>query len=163
MKVLSTPIKRSKQLAPLSREHHETLLFAWKIRQGKKYGTSSEIIVSYCNWFWETHLQDHFKKEEQVFSSIISIDHPIMIKMLDDHEAIKIKLKQVSEFPSNEGFDRLAEIIIYHVQFEERDLFNYIEQIASPEQLNSIAISLIDEKSKYPPWNHWFWIKNRQN
>ena len=27
------PIKRSKQLAPLSREHHDGLMYVWKIRE----------------------------------------------------------------------------------------------------------------------------------
>lgn len=163
MKELTTPIKRSKQLAPLSREHHESLLFAWKIRQGIKYGTSNESLVEYCNWFWENHLKDHFKKEEEAFSQILSVDHPMMKKMIDDHEAIEIKLKQLSEFPGNEGFERLAQIIIYHVRFEERELFNYIEQIAGNEKLNSISRSLVTEKSKDPKWNHWFWIKPKQS
>ena len=163
MKELFTPIKRSKQLAQLSREHHETLLFAWKIRQGNKYRTSKETLLAYCNWFGETHLLNHFKKEEQTFSNIISMDHPLMMKMVEDHEAIKMKLKQLNEFPSYEGFERLAQIIIYHVQFEERALFNYIEQIASDEQLNSISMSLPDVKSDSPGWTNWFWIKPRQN
>jgi hypothetical protein len=163
MKALLTPIKRSKQLAQLSREHHETLLFAWKLIQGKKYGTSNEILMAYCQWFSENHLINHFKKEEQAFSNVISMDHPLMVKMLEDHEAIKMKLKVLAECPTYDGFERLAQIIIYHVQFEERELFKYIEQISNEKQLDSIYMSLINEKSNYPAWTHWFWIKPTQN
>ena len=40
------PLKRSKELAPLSREHHDGLLFAWKIKQGLANGNASLIFNS---------------------------------------------------------------------------------------------------------------------
>ena len=39
------PLKRSKELAPLSREHHDGLLFAWKIKQGLANGTPIKPFV----------------------------------------------------------------------------------------------------------------------
>ena len=47
MKPEAKPIKRSKQLSPLSREHHDGLLFAWKIRQGFENGTPLEEMRKY--------------------------------------------------------------------------------------------------------------------
>ena len=48
------PLKRSQYLAPLSREHHETLLFTWKIKQGLSLKIELDRIVSFCNWFLKT-------------------------------------------------------------------------------------------------------------
>ena len=62
------PIKRSKELAPLSREHHEGLLFAWKIKQGLKNETETKLIAEYVQWFWKNHLQEHFTEEEQILA-----------------------------------------------------------------------------------------------
>ena len=60
------PIKRSTQLAPLSREHHEGLLFVWKIRQGIKKEVHPERMIAFVQWFWSTELEPHFRKEENV-------------------------------------------------------------------------------------------------
>jgi len=60
------PIKRSKELAPLSREHHDGLLFAWKIKQGLANKTSIATLCSYTRWFWTNHMKPHFKDEEKV-------------------------------------------------------------------------------------------------
>ena len=40
------PIKRSKELVPLSKEHHEGLLFAWKIKQGLQNGIGIEAMLT---------------------------------------------------------------------------------------------------------------------
>src|SRR4029078_13416586 len=133
MKLPPRPIKRSKQLAPLSREHHETLLFTWKIRQGIKYGVSNKLIVEYCNWFWQIELKGHFKKEEAVLGMILPPDHPMMAKMLDDHQAIETQIRQLSAYASEFGLERLGQVISDHVRYEERMLFNYVERIATSD------------------------------
>ena len=128
MSTKTKPIKRSKELAPLSRDHHEALLFVWKIKQGIKSGTSTETIAADCNWFFENKLKAHFKIEEDQLSKILPLEHPMMFKMMDDHKAIENKIKLLNEFPSVYGLERLAQIIMYHVRFEERELFNEIEE-----------------------------------
>jgi hypothetical protein len=157
MKSIITPIKRSVQLVPLSQEHHEGLLFAWKINQGIKNGVSNDIIVSYCNWFWENHLQDHFNKEEKAFTWILGTDQPLIVKMLDDHEAIRAKLTELNEAPSEAGLERLAQIITYHTRFEERELYNYIQEVATEEQLNLIAEAVAEKNERVDEWKYAFW------
>ena len=85
------PIKRSKELAPLSRDHHEGLLFVWKIRQGIKKGIAPVRMAQYAGWFWENHLQEHFEKEEQSFAPVLSAGHPAMLELMDEHEGIEAK------------------------------------------------------------------------
>jgi hemerythrin-like domain-containing protein len=159
MKPQTKPIKRSKQLAPLSREHHETLLFAWKIERGIKYGVSNKIIADYCNWFWQDELKDHFKKEEESLITVLPVDHPMIAKMLDDHEAIEASIKELTEHPSQYGLERLAHIVACHVRYEERELFPYVEQVASVEQLDNVLSQLISEKKDQPLWKYQFWLK----
>lgn len=75
------PIKRTKSLTPLSREHHKGLLCVWKIRQGIKKEIEIERIVAFCNWFWETDLEHHFQKEENAFDRLLHSEHPMLIQM----------------------------------------------------------------------------------
>jgi hypothetical protein len=152
------PIKRSSQLAPLSREHHDDLLFAWKIRQGIKYDVAPKIIASYCYWFWENHLQDHFFKEETAFSKILNSEHPMMVKMLEDHVAINSIVQQLAAFPTIASLERLASVISFHVRYEERTLFNYIEEVASPGELEFIYATINRKKTSHE-WSEAFWLK----
>lgn len=160
MKLTHAPIKRSQELAPFSREHHDALLFVWKIRQGIKHQINLSVMASYCRWFWENDLKEHFEKEEAAFSTVLRNDHPMMEKMLDDHDAIQAKIEELSQFPSATGFERLAQIMQYHVRYEERELFKYIEQIASPQQLHRIFESIKEAKQSAAActWDNEFWL-----
>ena len=70
------PIKRNENLVPVSREHHATLLFCWKLRTGVKGETEPERMIRYTNWFWLHHLQSHFATEEKLL--FIGIIKPVI-------------------------------------------------------------------------------------
>ena len=162
MKLPHAPIKRSQELAPFSREHHEALLFVWKIRQGIKYKTDISILASYCRWFWENYLNDHFQKEEAAFKGVLPANNPMLEKMLDDHDAIRSKIEQLTQFPAEQSFERLAQIIQYHVRFEERELFAYMQQTLTEAELEMIATH--DNKPGNDVdarWEDSFWINDK--
>ena len=128
------PIKRIAELSPLSREHHEGLLFAWKINRGIQLGVAIQRMADYCRWFWENHLEEHFEEEETVFSKLLPSDHPMLVKMLDDHCEIRSKIDGLRDNATSDSLHRLAQVISYHIRFEERQLFNYVQDISTPEQ-----------------------------
>ena len=150
------PIKRSQELTQLSKEHHEALLLVWKIRQGIRKGVAPERIARYCRWFWDAHLVEHFKSEEDLLPLVLSKDHLLLQKMLDDHDVIQRRIKGL---PDNnvESLELLAQSINDHVRFEERQLFNEVEKIATPEQLALISEGL-NETDGLPVWEDEFWV-----
>ena len=83
------PIKRSAALAPLSREHHEGLLFVWKLRQGLSKNIDAARMNAFVQWFWQTHLQQHFEKEGQYLPAVVPTSHSLMQQMFREHEQIK--------------------------------------------------------------------------
>ena len=54
------PLKRSKALQSLSREHHYGLLLCWKIRSGLKKAVDIERIKAYTDWFFKNSLSKFF-------------------------------------------------------------------------------------------------------
>ena len=66
------PIKRNENIVPLSQDHHLSLLFGWKIRQGVKADIDVNRIVDYVHYFEDVHLLPHFKEEEDYFYFIVS-------------------------------------------------------------------------------------------
>ena len=152
-----TPIKRSKELAPFSREHHEGLLFIWKIRQGIRNQISPRRIAAYCHWFWESHLQQHMQQEEEVLTSILSKEHPMMQKMFDEHEAIRNQVAALNECISYRSLRRLAEIVEYHIRFEERQLFPLIEHVATTDPMKWLECQLRTGNIYEKQWEDNFW------
>jgi iron-sulfur cluster repair protein YtfE (RIC family) len=88
------PIKRSKELTPLSGDHHDGLLLCWKINTGMAKKVETERIVSYVLFFYDTYLKKHFQLEEQYLFPILESNnryrkdaeahHVLLSKMIDN-------------------------------------------------------------------------------
>ncbi len=150
------PIKRSVELTPLSRDHHEGLLLVWKIRQGIRNGTELQRIADYVRWFWKVHLDVHFTEEEQLFSPLFPEGNEGLKQMLEEHS--KLRSMASSQDWNEESLENFAQLLNDHIRFEERTLFPYIEQQASPEQLRLIYESHSAEKNN-AVWKDEFWLK----
>ncbi|HUQ97176.1 MAG TPA: hemerythrin domain-containing protein [Chitinophagaceae bacterium] len=158
MAPIQKPIKRSPQLAPLSREHHEGLLFGWKLKQGLANGIEERRISSFIEWFWQQHLQPHFTKEEQALPQLLSPAHPMIQQMLHEHDDIKNRVEEAIEHGDLKKFDALAQAVTDHIRFEERQLFAEVEKRASPEQL-ALLETVIKDEAHNDVWPDAFWIK----
>lgn len=150
------PIKRSLQLAPISREHHEGLLLVWKIRKGISINIEPQRITHYIMWFWQQHLQTHFEKEEALLPSVLSNEHPLVQQLFKEHEEIK-KLLPELEHGDFKKLETFAQTLYDHIRFEERQLFNVVEKEATEAQLNHIETAWAFEKVT-AVWDDPFWI-----
>jgi iron-sulfur cluster repair protein YtfE (RIC family) len=156
---MPAPIKRSKELAPLSREHHEGLLFVYKIRQGLKGNIPAARIAPFCTWSLHSHFDLHFKREEKELVPVLEDTHPMMQRMLEEHQSIRNQFASINEHTKDAVLEGLAQSINDHIRFEERVLFPLIEQTASRVQLKAIEQSLAEEKRVCTPWHDEFWIR----
>ena len=158
------PIKRSKELAPLSREHHDGLLFAWKIKQGLANRTSIETLCNYTRWFWSNHIKPHFKDEEKVLVKFLPEDNALVQQMFKEHAQIRDLVISLDKEPDSNSLQLLADVINDHIRFEERQLFAYAEKALTPEQLNEIYEDLpndpyCDTDPIAIGWKDEFWVK----
>lgn len=153
------PIKRSEQLAPLSRDHHEALLFVWKIRQGLKNGTDPKIISEFVNWFWKNHLQEHFREEEQILAPWLPADNILLRRMLEDHQEIEAQIHINENISDSHLLEQIAEKVNDHVRFEERELFPFAEKQIPAERLDHIMQQLLVEKPPGTIWENEFWLR----
>jgi len=155
------PIKRSKQLTPLSKDHHDGLLFAWKIKQGLKNGADIKLIAKYVQWFWKNHLQEHFREEEQILAPHLPEDNKLLKQMIDEHHGIESMVHINENIADEILLLNLAQAIDEHIRFEERQLFPYAEKAIPEKELNLIY----DQLSKVPvqceKWEREFWVKSK--
>lgn len=152
------PIKRNENLVPISREHHATLLFCWKLRQGVKKEISVDRMARYIQWFYDDHMLAHFRTEEQYLFT----DHsdPKILKGLKDHQDI---LSQVNHILSSgrgdyENILHLADTVDKHTRYEERELFPYLEKKFNQNELTKIGLDLHrEEHTAKEEYDDEFW------
>ena len=139
-----TPIKRHSALQGVSREHHHGLLLCWKIRIGLSKNVSMERIKVYVDWFYRTYLVPHFELEETYIFPIVGNDHPWVKKALSDHRRL-IRLF-TSTTADMKTLGQIQETVEQHIRFEERQLFNHVQEMANNKQLDIIEKQHSNEK-----------------
>lgn len=140
---MKTPIKRSKSLKPLSRDHHHGLLLCWKIRFGIKNNIQEDRIKKYADWFYENHLIPHFDLEEQHIFPILGVDNELTKKAISEHRRLKRLFESNTEIEKN--LSLIEEELERHIRFEERILFNEIQRTATTQQLETIELILKED------------------
>lgn len=136
------PIKRNENLVRISRDHHATLLFCWKIRTGLKLNIDTERIKTYVQYFWQVHMQPHFVEEETIL--FVPVKDAAVQKALDEHADINKQVESImaSSIVQSQQLATLADVVDNHVRYEERELFPHLENILTGEQLKEIGSRL---------------------
>ncbi|HEY0354719.1 MAG TPA: hemerythrin domain-containing protein [Flavisolibacter sp.] len=150
------PIKRSRQLTPLSKDHHEGLLLVWKIRQGLRNQTEKQLIADYIKWFWKKDLEEHFREEEEILAPYLKGND--MIKRMFDEHAVIQSLINSNDLSDEKQLNRLADLVNDHIRFEERELFPLAEKLIPEEDLDKIESQLKKEPKQMEPWGNQFWL-----
>ena len=154
------PLKRSIQLQPLSREHHDGLLFVWKIRQGLHNDAGMDKLQKYVRWFWKYHIRPHFFQEEKILLSYLPANHPLGQKLKDDHKEILELMLSIDREVERQDLISLANFIESHIRWEEREFFQYLESNLSPAELEDVSKNLNDHPvSCEVEWKDEFWVK----
>jgi hemerythrin-like domain-containing protein len=131
-------MKRDKNIMPLSRDHHFSLLFCWKIRQGLSKNIDLGRIRSYILYFWKEHLEKHFEEEETLLFDQVS--DPLCARAKEEHRQIRNLITSLTD--TRENYKELADLIESHIRFEERQLFPLLEKALTPDQLSAVGAQL---------------------
>lgn len=147
------PIKRHESLKAVSREHHFGLLICWKIREGFRKDIDLKRIKAFTDWAWKSQLIPHFTFEEEYLFTILPEDHEYVKRALAEHRRLQRLFEQENEL--YKSLSLIEEELEQHIRFEERVLFNEIQENATKEELLLVEKhhELIDEGE----WADAFW------
>ncbi|MBK5271817.1 MAG: hemerythrin domain-containing protein [Bacteroidia bacterium] len=153
------PIKRHQAIISFSKDHHFGLLLVWKIRQGLNKAVNAERISNYVLFFFKEDLEKHFKEEEQLLFNKLPVDDVLRKQAEADHQSI-YELVAAIEKKKDDAvlLNQLADELEKHIRFEERELFNHLQNNIKVDDLEEIAkrfsnsSKAIDEK-----WEDVFW------
>jgi hemerythrin-like domain-containing protein len=143
------PLKRSEELQPLSRQHHNGLLFCLLLQKGISREADVEVMKDFVQHFWYKDLLHHFELEERYLDPLknqYSVLEPDLIRMMNEHYEVKNIINEISLNPTYRSIDELRKQLDDHIRFEERHLFPLIEQTITYDQRERIGKLLQHEK-----------------
>jgi hypothetical protein len=139
-------MKRNPGLVTLSRDHHQALSVAQKLRRATA-DTAQEARSAFVA-YWEEHGRAHFRLEEEIllpaYAAHADPHHPLVARALCDHVAIRARADAlaVDEAPDPATLRELGEGLADHVRLEERELFGLIEAALPASRLAAVAATL---------------------
>jgi len=155
------PLKRNEHILQLSKDHHFTLLFSWKLIQGIKNKIDASRIKKYVEYFWQNDMQTHFREEDEILFAPVNDDK--VRKATVDHQQIKELVDKVLKTEDQEeAYEQvrlLADVVITHVRYEERILFPHLEQTLTETQLEKIGTQLKNQPVLTDTYEDEFWVR----
>ncbi len=151
---MKQPIKRHPALQPWSRDHHHGLLLSWKIKKGFSLGVAPERIKKYTDWFWKSQLIPHFDTEERYLFPILGSDNHLVQQAIDEHRQLKALFEK--EDAVSETLSKIERLLNDHIRFEERVLFQAIQEVANPEEIKLLE-TVHGETEDCETWEDAFW------
>ncbi len=149
-------MKRDESLIGLSKDHHHGLLLVWKLREGMKKKIEVERIATYAVCSFRQQILPHFDKEEQYLFPILGEPHPLGIQAQAEHAELKALIETIGSTPKMKTLAVFAHVLESHIRFEERELFQYLQDHHLPE-VKKVAIKLSDSDNAEMNWSDAFW------
>jgi len=140
-------MKRSRALRPLSSEHHQALLVAFKLKKAlaghaESAGAPKDLpgLVQLARRFDEQLLAPHTRAEEELLGAYLTEGD--MARLREEHLELR-RLAAAARTASGDDARRelsaFADLLERHVRWEERDLFPYAEGHVDPVTLEGIG------------------------
>jgi len=146
-------IKRHAALLSFSREHRTGLMLCWNLKIGLKKNVDTDRMKKYIDFMWTDHLHKHFTDEESLIFPLLKHDHELIISAIEDHKTLR------SLFNDDQcGIETLTDIaqkLEEHIRFEERILFNIIQENISDQHIKTLISS--ERTSSCGLWEDMFW------
>ena len=143
-------MNRHEAIAPLSRDHHGSLILARLLKKNaplyKGLPENTKDKIEYAQQHFESHIKKHFLQEEMILDKLKGL-HEHIDKLAEE---IKQEHRQLADLFNTlhtatvpeDAMDLLGETLEDHIRKEERILFPLIQEHCNEEMLNGIYMLL---------------------
>jgi hemerythrin-like domain-containing protein len=143
-------LKRSRQLKPLSSEHHQALLVAFQLKKGlaghgDSAGAPKDLpgLLALARRFEDGLFVAHTRAEEELLGSHLAagdmkrlqLEHAEMMRLL-------VAARQARPAEMRQALVAFAELLERHVRWEERELFPACEKAMGEDALAVVGHEL---------------------
>jgi len=118
--------RRHESLIPLSHEHHDALMLAWRLLTGNLSRREPELRARHVNAFFEYRLINHFKVEEELLfpavREVLGLEASLIEVLLNDHQELGAQAAAI-KVGAHHQVDSFCVLLESHIRTEERQLF----------------------------------------
>ena len=134
-------MKRTPELAPLSRDHHVALEHALRLRRASEEDAAA-VVASFLS-FLVDHGRAHFAQEEELLGPAVPDENADLARRMQaEHREILVRAETLGRCPDVSSARELGELLSRHVRFEERELFPLLERRLSAPRLLELGRDL---------------------
>jgi quercetin dioxygenase-like cupin family protein len=139
-------VRRHRALAPLSHDHHHSLVEARRLRRAANGPGADAAARAFLRFFAAEGIR-HFREEEELLFPLVA-DRPEarepVVRALLEHQRLHALAAQLAPQahagrPSPELMSELGERLDEHVRYEERELFPLIERLVDEATLELLT------------------------
>ena len=145
-------MKRSDALKALSRQHHQGLSVALRLRRATP-DTARQDREAFLE-FWASEGRHHFRAEEEVllpaFAAHAPADHEAIVRVLVEHVDLRRRSSKLARGNDHalEELRELGERLERHIRHEERVLFPLIEDALPADELERLAAAVEEAEAR---------------
>lgn len=143
-------MKRHSALVSLSRDHHQSLLLAQRVRRATDdtFTDATRMFLAH----WQVEAQQHFCLEEEIllpaYAEHSAPHHPAILRTLVEHAVIRRDAVELAVAPTLEVLHLIGVRLADHINFEEHELFPLIEATLTEDELHALGDRIDD---RLPP------------
>ena len=138
---------RDKNLVPLSHQHQHVLALCVRLDRALQAGeVDREAWQAEIQQIYEHEVSIHFVAEEKELFPVarkFSEVQSLLAELIDEHTALRSFFARASTRDLQlEDLQRFVETLAHHVRKEERQLFENLQTVMTPEELASVGAAL---------------------
>src|ERR1700730_18996887 len=134
--------RRHESLIPLSHEHHDALMLAWRLRTGNLSKREPELRAKHVSAFFEYRLINHMRIEEQLLfpacRAVLGVEASLIDVLLSDHRELRAKAAAIKA-GAHDQLASFGDVLELHIRSEERQLFVLAEKRMNPPEMAELG------------------------
>jgi len=130
-------MKRAEALQPLSHQHHNSLMACLLLKKGIARNADELTLNDFLRKFFREDIEPHFEAEEKHLFPLLDQLKPVYSTLLrTDHSLLRVLSSRFMNLTASYGYlASYMKLLEDHIRFEERIVFNFIqEQVNLPAQ-----------------------------
>ena len=145
-------MKRHPALIPLSRDHHNGLVQALRLRRAAADGDAADRLAAASDFveFFRNEERVHLRDEEEELFPLLLRHAPAQPALLREARlqhmqlegfARKLEIAVAAGIADRETLHAVGELLEAHIRLEERQLFPLIEELVPDDELRRLGLA----------------------
>ena len=154
--IMPRPLKRYPALQPLSRQHHKVLQCCFKVRKGIASKVEADRVLNYVRYFWNDFYTRHTRLQQDALQRVLTPEAQRSFTAKEDQLVVLYHALK----PANENLRDFEQALYNQVRWEERVLFEAIQEQFTPSALDQLITMEHDLKDWCELYDDQFWLSS---